>query len=239
MKSNLLSSLSLPLLVIILLNYIATESQALSLATAGDRNITAILEKAGPFSNLIRLLKATQMDDRINTQLNKSNQGLTIFAPSDDGFSGLATGTLNSLTYQQQVQLAQFHVLTSYISSTQFQTATNPLHTEAGDSTDGQFPLNITTSNGQVNLTSGVVNATVGNSVYTDGHLAVYQVDHVLLPQQIFAVAAPAPAPAPVPALAPAPSKSNPSVEASGAVPLGWNSIIWFGGALLAAFSMW
>lgn len=78
----------------------------------------------------------------------------------------------------------------------QFQTVSNPLRTQAGNSNAGQFPLNVTTSGSQVNLTTGVVNAVVSNTIYTDGQLAVYQVDKVLLPVDLFGnIGAPAPAP--------------------------------------------
>lgn len=79
----------------------------------------------------------------------------------------------------------------------QFQTVSNPLRTQAGNSANGEFPLNVTTSGNQVNVTTGVNTATVANTVYTDGSLAVYQVDQVLLPLDLFGSAAAAPAPAP------------------------------------------
>ncbi|KAH0888668.1 hypothetical protein HID58_051097 [Brassica napus] len=131
------------------------------------------------------------------TNLNNSDNGITIFAPSDSSFSSLKAGTLNSLSDEQQVELVQFHVVPSYVSSSNFQTISNPLRTQAGDSADGHFPLNITTSGNTVNITSGVTNTTVSGSVYSDGQLAVYQVDKVLLPQQVFDPRPPAPAPAP------------------------------------------
>lgn len=234
-----------------------------SLATS-SKNIVEILQKAGGFSSLLRLLKATQMDVRINSEIRKSDQGLTIFAPSDAAFSALQPGTLNTLSNEQQVQLVQFHVLTSYLSPSQFATATNPLHTQAGSSADGQFALNVTTDGGggHVNLTSGVVNATLADNVFSDGHLAVYHVDKVLLPQLIFAPAPPAPAPAPEKpkkkkkakesspppasalAVSPPPEKSTaaassntPKVEASSGVVVKSSSlVVGIGGALLAAF---
>jgi len=48
-----------------------------------------------------------------------------------------------------------------------------------------------------VNLTTGVVNATVGGSVFSDHQLAIYQVDKVLLPKDFFIPKSPPPAPAP------------------------------------------
>ncbi|CAI9762071.1 unnamed protein product [Fraxinus pennsylvanica] len=161
---------------------------------SGSTDVTAILGKVGHFTTFIRLLKATQLADQLNTQLYKSNQGLTVFAPTDDAFSNLKLGMLNSLTDQQKYQLVQFHVLPSFFSVSQLQTASNPLRTQAGGS-DGQFPFNVTTSGNQVNITTDMVNATVADTVYTDKQLAVYEVDKVLLPHGLFVPPSPPPAP--------------------------------------------
>ncbi|MCD7471327.1 Fasciclin-like arabinogalactan protein 11 [Datura stramonium] len=196
MKHQNLSSLSFFLLIILHFSTL-TLSQT---TPSGPTNITQILEKAGQFTTLIRLMKVTQVGDQINTQLNNSNQGMTVFAPTDNAFSSLKSGTINSLSAQQQVQLVQFHVLPNFISMSQFQTVSNPLRTQAGDASPGDFPLNVTTSGNQVNVSTGVDDATVANTIYTDGQLAVYQVDKVLQPLSIFAASAPATAPAPAPA---------------------------------------
>jgi uncharacterized surface protein with fasciclin (FAS1) repeats len=172
-------------------------SPAVAPAPPGPTNVTKILEKAGQFTVFIRLLKSTGVANQLYGQLNNSDNGITIFAPSDSSFTGLKAGTLNSLTDEQQVELIQFHVIPSYVSSSNFQTISNPLRTQAGDSADGHFPLNVTTSGNTVNITSGVTNTTVSGNVYSDGQLAVYQVDKVLLPQQVFDPRPPAPAPAP------------------------------------------
>lgn len=57
--------------------------------------------------------------------------------------------------------------------------------------------MNVTTSGNQVNVSTGVNNATVDNTIYSDNQLAVYQVDKVLLPMSIFGDKPPAPSPAP------------------------------------------
>ncbi|CAH9144210.1 unnamed protein product [Cuscuta epithymum] len=180
-------------------------------APAGPTNITAILEKAGQYTTFIRLLKTTQVGDQINNQLNTTNQGLTVFAPTDNAFLGLKPGTLNSLTDQEKVELVQFHVVSSFYTIPLFQTASNPLRTQAGNSV-GSFPLNVTSAGNQVNVTTGVVNSTVANTIYTDGQLAVYQVDTVLLPIGLFGTPAPAAAPAPNK------SKKKPKAVADGPV---------------------
>ncbi|KAK6936032.1 FAS1 domain [Dillenia turbinata] len=140
-------------------------------------------------------MKATNVGDQINQQLNNSNNGMTVLAPTDNAFNSLKPGTLNSLTDQLKVQLLQFHVIPSFISVSQFQTASNPLRTQAGDTGNGQFPLNVTTSGNQVNISTGIVDTAIDNTLYSDNQLAVYQIDKVLLPLQIFGSPSPAPAP--------------------------------------------
>ncbi|KAK9280094.1 hypothetical protein L1049_013779 [Liquidambar formosana] len=193
---------------------LAKSPTTLALPPAGSTDIVKILRKAGRFSLLLRLMKNTQVSDQINNQLSTSSQGLTLFAPTDNAFSSLKSGTLNSLTGDQQVRLLQFHLLPGFLSTTQFQTASNPLRTQAGDTGDYEFPLNVTTANNQVNVSTGVVNATVTNTVYSDSQLAVYEVDKVLLPMSLFGPKPPAPSPAP--ALALAPAKTSASASASG-----------------------
>ncbi|XP_022766149.1 fasciclin-like arabinogalactan protein 11 [Durio zibethinus] len=203
-------------------------------------NITSILEKGGQFTSFIRLLKATQVADQINNQLSTPdpNDGLTIFAPSDNAFSGLKPGTLNSLSDQEKLQLVQFHILPTLISTSQFQTVSNPLRTQAGDVKGGKFPLNVTALGNQVNITTGVVNATVANTVFSDRRIAVYQVDQVLLPLQIFG---PTPAPAPAPAKpekdvpVSTPKASTGDTDSSGAMRLKFhpNAMVSFGFAFL------
>ncbi|KAL3569482.1 hypothetical protein D5086_029372 [Populus alba] len=236
MRKQLLISPFVPFLMLFLYSSTAF-AQTPSPAPSGPTNITAILAKAGQFTTLIRLLKSTQEADQINTQLNNSNQGLTVFAPTDNSFANLKAGTLNSLSDQQKVQLVQFHILPNFLSMSNFQTVSNPLRTQAGNSADGEFPLNVTTSGNQVNITTGVDTATVANTIYTDGQLVVYQVDQVLLPLDLFGTA-PAPAPSKpekdVPAKAPAGSKEDASVDASGAS----IATVSFGVVLIAAISL-
>lgn len=163
----------------------------------GPTNVTKVLEKAGQFTLFIRLLKATSVADQIDHQLNDTNNGMTLFAPTDNAFSSLSSGTLNSLNDQEKVALIQFHVIPTYVSLSQFQTVSNPLRTNAGDSSRFEYPLNVTTFGNSVNISSGITNTSVSGTVYTDGQLAVYQVDKVLLPWDLFGAKPPAPAPAP------------------------------------------
>ncbi|KAG2590694.1 fasciclin-like arabinogalactan protein 11 [Panicum virgatum] len=168
-------------------------------APSGPPNVTAILEKGGQYTTFIRLMKETQQDTQLNSQLNSSfgnnGGGYTVFAPTDNAFNNLKPGTLNSLTQQQQVSLVQGHILPSFYSMDSFQTASNPVRTQASGR-DGPYTLNITSdTNNQVNVSSGVVEVRINNALYSAKPLAVYSVDKVLLPMELFGAKAPAAAP--------------------------------------------
>ncbi|XP_015890672.2 fasciclin-like arabinogalactan protein 12 [Ziziphus jujuba] len=180
-------------------------------------NVTDILDKAGGFSTFIRLLKNTQVINQIESQLNNSNNDLTILAPTNDAFSGLKPGTLNTLTNEEKVQLLQFHLIPSFESVSNFQTISNPVRTQASNTHD--YPLNITTTGGSVNITTGIVNTTISGTVYSDNQLAIYRVDKVLLPLAIFAPNAPSPSPSPASSPSPLKSPSSPKPRSASASP--------------------
>ncbi|KAL5581243.1 hypothetical protein UlMin_013685 [Ulmus minor] len=180
---------------------------------AAPTDVTKILEKADGFSVFIRLLKSTQVNIQIESQLNVSNT-LTIFAPTNGAFSSLKPGTLNSLTNEQKVQLVQYHILPTFISLSNFETLSNPVRTQASNTND--YPLNITTEGKWVNISTGLVNTTISGTIYEDNKLAVYRVDKVLLPLGIFAPRPKPLAPAPTPVLKPKnESSSSSSLESS------------------------
>jgi len=173
--------------------------------TTTSSNITGVLAKGGQFNTFIRLLKSTGVASQIDNQVSNGGNGITVFAPTDNAFTSLPAGTLNSLSDQDKNALVQYHVVSTAIPMSQFDTVSNPLRTQAGSASPGEYPLNVTSEGQQVNITTGVVNATVANSLYSEDSLVVYQVDKVLLPQKLFG-AAEAPAPAP---LAPAKKKGK------------------------------
>ncbi|XP_050227981.1 fasciclin-like arabinogalactan protein 12 [Mercurialis annua] len=174
---------------------VLAQGPAAAPAPPGPTNVTKILEKAGQFTIFIRLMKATQEDVTLNGQLNNTNNGVTIIAPSDTAFQNLQSGTLNSINDQEKSELVQFHVIPSYLTSSQFQTVSNPLTTQAGSG--DRFQLNVTTTGNSVNITTGLTNTSISGTVYTDGQLAIYQVDKVLQPIDIFTPKPPSPVPAP------------------------------------------
>ncbi|KAI9077103.1 hypothetical protein K1719_040925 [Acacia pycnantha] len=160
-------------------------------------DIVGILNQANGYNVFIRLLKSTQLVNQISSQLSTTKSGgVTILAPDDGAFSQLKPGFLNTLSDGQKLELLQFHILPDYISTSNFDTLTNPVRTLAS-AHPSKAQLNVTSFGGNVNISTGVVNTTLNGVIYTDNHLNIYRVGKVLLPQDFFAVAkAPAPAPA-------------------------------------------
>ncbi|KAK4745370.1 hypothetical protein SAY87_011682 [Trapa incisa] len=160
----------------------------------GPLNFTGILAKAGQYTTFIHLLTVeTQVAKQIDNQLNTSTEGLTVFAPTDNAFNNLKAGTLNSLSTEKQVQLLLFHVLPKYYSLQSLVTVSNPVRTQAN------YGLNFTglANTNQVNVSTGLVETLVNNALYQQSPLAVYQVDKVLLPPELFEAPAPAGSPPP------------------------------------------
>lgn len=202
---------------------IFAQSPAPAPAPLSPPNVVGILKKAGHFNTLVRLMKRTKMDARIFSLLNDSNP-LTIFAPTDEAFARLKSKTLKSFTLQQRIQLIQFHIVNSLLNPLDFDTVTNPVSTQAGDNSDYNFPLNVTVDGDQMNIKTGIVNASVNGTVYSDSQLAVYQVDRVLLPLGFF-VSAPAPSPAKEEALSPSDEDDEDKPKPSGAMPVIYNGL--------------
>jgi len=122
---------------------------------------------------------------------------MTILAPTDNAFNSLKAGTLNSLNPQEQAALILYHVLPRYYSLMTFQTSSNPITTQATGN-HGAYVVNITsTANNQVNVSTGVNQTPLSTSLRSTFPLAVYQIDSVLLPYDLFGPKPPAAAPKP------------------------------------------
>ncbi|XP_028784528.1 fasciclin-like arabinogalactan protein 12 [Neltuma alba] len=180
---------------------------------ATNDNIIKILRKAKNFNFLIRLLKTTQLINQINSQLvaTRSASGLTILAPDDCAFSELKAGFVNSLHDNQKIELVQFHVLPVYVSSSNFDSLTNPVRTLAGLN-PSRLQLNVTAYGNMVNISTGVVNTTIAGIVYSGKSLAICHLNKVLLLLDFFKPKALTPAPSVALAKAPKSDKENPSM---------------------------
>ncbi|OIW20576.1 hypothetical protein TanjilG_15381 [Lupinus angustifolius] len=165
-------------------------------APSGPVNLTAILEKGGQYTTFIRLLEETQQITQIQSQLNSTTEGFTVFAFTDNAFQNLKSGAINELTDDQKVKLILYHVTPKYYTLSDLLTVSNPVRTQASES-EGSWGLNFTGQGNQVNVSTGVVVTPINNALRQQFPLAVYQVDKVLLPLELFGAKSPKSAPSP------------------------------------------
>ena len=178
-------TLLLPLLSLLLVTLSLAQTPSAPAPTPeGPINVTAILEKGGQYTTLIRLLNSTQVGNQIDNQLNNSHDGMTLFAPTDNAFSNLPSGTLNNLNPQQQVQLILYHVAPKYYSRADLLTVSNPVRTQASGQDGGVWGLYFSAEGNQVNVSTGVVETQINNALRQETLFAVYQVDKVLIPKE-------------------------------------------------------
>ncbi|TVT98190.1 hypothetical protein EJB05_56509, partial [Eragrostis curvula] len=168
------------------------DDAAPSPAPTGPLNLTEILRKAAQYNAFTRLLKDTEVSSQVASLLDggRNADGVTVLAPTDAAFAGMRPGTLNRMDAQAQSQLVLFHILPRYYSFVTFETTTNPVRTQAS-TLHGVCTVNVTTTGEhQVNVSSGTAEATLGKPLYSAFPLAVYSIDTVLLPPDLFGHAA-------------------------------------------------
>ncbi|XP_018809330.2 fasciclin-like arabinogalactan protein 13 [Juglans regia] len=192
----ILVTLNIQLLLLLSPHTRAQTPSAPAPAPAGTVNLTGILDKNGQYTTFIGLLTETQVANQIENQLNTSSEGLTVFAPTDNAFNNLKSGAINGLSTQEKVQLVLYHVSPKYYRLVDLLTVTNPVRTQAAGN-DGNWGLNFTGHGNQVNVTTGIVTTQINNALRQQFPLGLYQVDMVLLPEELFGAEPPASAPPP------------------------------------------
>jgi uncharacterized surface protein with fasciclin (FAS1) repeats len=170
---------------------------------------TADLSKAlggnsGQYSKFLQLLHDTRVDDQVKAQLTDSYNGLTVLAPTNAAFDRLKAGTLNALSNQDQIQLVLYCVLPRFYSLPMLGGLNGEVSTQ-GSGRDGPYKYDVKRSGDNVNVSTGVNSMLLGTPLSKEFPLAVYPVDKVPLPYEMFGPKPPTPAPAP----APAPAKSK------------------------------
>ena len=165
------------------------------------------MKKVGGFSTFIELLETSRVDTQLKAQLTDSYNGLTIIAPTDAAFDALKAGTLNGLSNQDQIQMMLYCVLPRFYSLSMLSDIKGKVNTQASGHT-GPYKYVIKPSGNNVNVSTGVKgnNMLLGSVLSKDFPCAIYSVDKVPLPYELFGPQPPTPAPAP----APAPTKSKP-----------------------------
>ncbi|XP_058219045.1 fasciclin-like arabinogalactan protein 1 [Rhododendron vialii] len=136
--------------------------------------------------------------------------GLTVFCPGDDAFKNFLPKYKN-LTASGKQDLLEFHAAPVYQSMAMLKSNNGLMNTLA---TDGANKYDFTVQNdGEVvTLKTKLVTAKITGTVIDEQPVAIFSIDKVLLPRELFKGLAPTPAPAPAPdtvADAPKPAKKG------------------------------
>ncbi|KAK7303828.1 hypothetical protein RJT34_14745 [Clitoria ternatea] len=150
-------------------------------------NITKALIDGHNFNVAASLLSASGVVQEFED--DEGGAGITLFVPVDDAFAGLPPSVaLQSLPADKKAVVLKFHVLHSYYPLGSLESVVNPLQptlaTEAMGA--GSFTLNISRVNGSVAINTGIVQASVTQTVFDQNPVAIFGVSNVLLPREIF-----------------------------------------------------
>ncbi|CAO2173221.1 unnamed protein product [Urochloa humidicola] len=175
-------------------------------------NITALMSKGGckAFASLVQ-----KSPDALSTFQSAVSGGVTAFCPTDDALRRFMPSYKN-LTDDGKASLLLFHAVPVYYTLGSLKSSNGPMNTLATDGASRNYNFTVQNVGDQVSIrteaSEGAV-AKVRETVYDRDPVAIYAVDAVLEPVELFEPAeAPAPAPAPVadaPKAAPKKGKRN------------------------------
>ncbi|TVU05416.1 hypothetical protein EJB05_48577, partial [Eragrostis curvula] len=160
-------------------------------------NITALMAKGGckSFASLV----ASSPDARSTFQ-SAVDGGVTAFCPSDDALRPFMASYKN-LSAEGKASLLLFHAVPVYYSLRSLKSNNGVMNTLATDGTASNYNLTVQNRGDEVTLRTAATDgaARIRSTVYDRDPVAIYAVDTVLEPVELFEpVEAPAPAPAPV-----------------------------------------
>ncbi|KDP44232.1 hypothetical protein JCGZ_05699 [Jatropha curcas] len=150
-------------------------------------NITKALIDGHNFNVAASMLQASGVVDEF--EADERGAGITLFVPIDVAFADLpATVSFQSLPAEKKAVVLKFHVLHSYYPLGSLESIVNPVQpTLATEATGaGSYTLNISRVNGSVAIDTGIVQASVTQTVFDQNPVAIFGVSKVLLPREIF-----------------------------------------------------
>lgn len=170
-------------------------SEAAEAPTPGPSalNLTGLLSAHGCKAFADTLLAS----DAEKTYEDNLDSGLTVFCPLDDAMKAFLPKYKN-LTAAGKVALLEYHGVPVYQSMSMLKSNNGLLNTLA---TDGASTYDFTVQNdGEVvTLKTKIVTAKIVGTLFDEQPVAIYTINKVLLPGELFKAEAPTPAPAPAP----------------------------------------
>ncbi|KAK9279643.1 hypothetical protein L1049_013322 [Liquidambar formosana] len=150
-------------------------------------NITKALIDGHNFNVAASMLTASGVVEEF--EADEGGAGITLFVPTDRAFAELpTTERLQSLPADKKAVILKFHVLHSYYPLGSLESIVNPVQPTLAteDMGAGSFTLNISRVNGSVAIDTGIVQASVTQTVFDQNPVAIFGVSMVLLPREIF-----------------------------------------------------
>ncbi|KQJ83111.1 fasciclin-like arabinogalactan protein 7 [Brachypodium distachyon] len=179
-------------------------------------DLAELLSLAGPYGTFLDYLTKTDVIKTFQSQANDTEEqgghGITVFAPQDSAFAAVDSAALSNLTADRLRSLMLHHAAPKYYPLSVF----SALAASSTPVSMFAYSVNVTDKAGKTGVVSGWAAAKLVSSVYSTRPVAVYALDRVLLPKEIFPTA-PEVAPVPVPAPAPVPGKAMDAAPGAGA----------------------
>lgn len=150
-------------------------------------NITKALIDGHDFNVAASMLEASGVSDQLES--DEKGAGITLFIPTDDSFADLLPAVkIQSLTADKKAVLLKFHVIHSYYPLGSLESIVNPAQpTLATEITSaGDYTFGISRVNGSVTINTGLIQASVTQTVFDEKPIAIFGINSVLLPKQIF-----------------------------------------------------
>ncbi|KAM3374043.1 fasciclin-like arabinogalactan protein 4 [Capsicum galapagoense] len=150
-------------------------------------NITKTLIDGHNFNVAASMLTASGVEEEF--ERDEGGAGLTLFVPTDEAFSDMSSSMkFQSLPAEKKAVVLRFHVLHSYYPLGSLESIVNPVQPTLATEQNGagSFTLNISRVNGSVGINTGVVQASVTQTVFDQNPVAIFGVSKVLLPQEFF-----------------------------------------------------
>ncbi|CAJ1963883.1 unnamed protein product [Sphenostylis stenocarpa] len=169
-----------------------------------QQNLTSIMSKHGckVFADTLSSFK-----DALSTFNDNLDGGLTVFCPLDDAFKAFLPKFKN-LTASGKLSLLEFHGVPVYQSLATLKSNNGLQNTLATDGANN-FDFTVQNDGEQVTLKTRLTTAKITDTLIDEQPLAIFAIDKVLQPKELFKGEAPAPAPAPEPAAADAPAPAK------------------------------
>lgn len=158
-----------------------------------EMNLTGIMSAHGCKAFADTLLAS----DAVKTFQENAVGGLTVFCPLDDAFKAFLPKFKN-LTAVGKISLLEYHGLPVYMSMSMLKSNNGVMNTLATDGAN-KYDFVVQNDGEVITLQTKVVTAKVTGTLLDEQPVAIYTIDKVLKPRELFKAEAPTPAPAPAP----------------------------------------